>query len=115
MASLNDAKYAALVALTGLTGSLDDLEQVWLLNETGASSGHVQDLWYLFMEQMGYTTGSLGDRLYDFLHDLGYSGTLNDMLYLMWTDGGPGENYNVINGSDNVVNGADNVVVRLLI
>lgn len=88
MPSLNDLKYASLATQTGLTGSLDDLETVWLLTETGASSGHINDLWFLLLEQQGYTTGSLGDRLFDWLVDLGYIGTLNDMLYQFWADGG---------------------------
>lgn len=88
MATLNDVKYESLATQTGLTGSLDDLETIWLLTETGASSGHVNDLWYLLLEQQGFSTGSLGDRLFDWLRSLGYTGSLNDMLYQFWSDGG---------------------------
>jgi hypothetical protein len=89
MATLNGAKYAALAALTGQTGSLDDLEYAWLIDAT-ASEGpsHINDLWLLALEQNGYTEGSFGDRMFDFLVAEGYTGSLNDMLYAWWLAGG---------------------------
>lgn len=89
MATLNDAKYAALVTLTGQTGTLDDLEQAWLITET-ASEGpsHINDLWLLALTQQGYLDGSFGDRMFAYLRDQGYTGSLNDMLYAWWSNGG---------------------------
>ena len=72
MPTLNDAKYAALETLTGLSLQIDDMEKVWLDSLDPATRA----------QWMNPSTR------YDLLVAEGYSGTLNDMQYAFWVAGG---------------------------
>lgn len=89
MASLNESKYAALQALTGLsTGTLNELEYAWLKSETGASSGSLNELRMMWCEDNGFATGGVNERLYALMGDQGYTGNLAERLYQFWAAGG---------------------------
>ena len=67
--TVNDGLRAYYLANGAVAGALPDLERQFLLANGGVSSSN-QDMW---MQILGAT---------------GYTGTLNDMLYRFWIDGG---------------------------
>ncbi len=85
MSQVNDAKYAALLAQTGLTeGHIDDLERVYLTQQTGLN-GHNNDLWMALFKQNGATSDHFNDAAVEFLENLGAPpGHINDQWFYFW-------------------------------
>lgn len=89
MAELNDLKFTAL-RKEGYTGSIDDMEQQWLLSEVAPApdqARHVNDLWLVYLQQVeGRTEESLPDARYQWLSDmaLGVGSQFSNMWFEYW-------------------------------
>ena len=86
--TLNEAKYAFLADATGQTGTLNELEILWL-----GGTGTLNERWHQYLDGLAIPPGPLGQRQYEWL--LGETGaappkTLNELFYLYWTGGGGG-------------------------
>lgn len=83
--SLQDVKRTKLIDL-GYSGSLRNMERAFYIDEGATGGGSINDLEYSFLAAKGFSTGSLNDRWKAYLISLGYSGALNNMLVIFWTD-----------------------------
>ena len=83
--TINDEMFAALERFDG---SLN--EKLLAFYQLNGGSGHSQinDAERAFLEAAGATPGSLNDMWYEYLRDNGYTGTVNDMLHQWVLDGG---------------------------
>lgn len=103
--TLNEAKYAALLTLTGESGgTLNGLEYLWLSTETG-ETGTLNELWLKFLEGEGFTDGTLNGRQMAWLGSLGYTGTWNERMLQYWAAGGGGGSTLVFHAFDDVGGG----------
>ena len=87
MATLNDAKFAALRA-QGYTGAMSDMTLQWL-QANGATSNSISDAWLEMLVAQGIAPNThRGDGWYDYLGLRGYTGSINDRELAFWLDGG---------------------------
>lgn len=89
--TLNEAKYAALLAATGATPpiTINELECL-RLNQLGYS-GTLNEMWYELFLADGVSAGAWNQMAYEFLGNQGALGrTLNERWYQFWLDGGIG-------------------------
>lgn len=76
MSTLNDLWFEYLRG-EGYTGSINDMLQQALQDETGSTAKQLNDLWVMYLQGESYT-GSLNDMLYEWLGDKGFTGSLDD-------------------------------------
>lgn len=88
MGTINDDKLQAVRTLLGVTTG--DIQARWRehLVALTSGSGTLNDLEMLWLGGLGYT-GSLNDRWKAYLTGLAYTGTANDQQKAFWLAGGP--------------------------
>ena len=89
MATVNDAKFAALRTLA-YTGSINDMTLQWL-QANGATADAIPDAWREFLDAnlVATPTGQRNDDWYQYLVEQGHSGSLNDMELAFWDTPAP--------------------------
>lgn len=85
---INDAKFTALVALTGVRTDINDMEWRWLFSLVTPYRGTIQDMWKYYLISEGFS-GDLTQMQYNYLGSLGYSGDITNRWLQFWLDGGP--------------------------
>ena len=92
MATTRELKRTALLTLTGATtGTIQELEKVWLVAVTGLpTTSTLNELNLSYLNGLGYTTGTVNERWYARLGAVpfSYTGTLRERLYQYWLAGG---------------------------
>ena len=85
MATLNDCKLAALAAETALTGSINDLELIYVqsLIVAATKADDLTGAWQQYFAEQGHT-GSYNDNAFAWLAGLGHSGSLNEKWLAYW-------------------------------
>lgn len=97
-----DHKLATLETLTGQTGTIDDLENIFLNVQVVAPKGvHVHDLWLQFFLENGATTPQQNDAAFEYLGAQGHTGALSDRWHDFWEAGGPVAEFNVLDSDGN--------------
>lgn len=105
MTALNEHKIATLKTLTGATsGTVDELEILWLQTELSSSTGHKNGLWHEFFNGEAIADGQVDERAMAYLEAEGYTGTIDERWYQFWAAGGPsgggGFNYLLLESGD---------------
>lgn len=87
MATINDDKLQAVRTLLGVTTG--DIQARWRehLVALTSGSGTLNDLEMLWLGSLGYT-GALNDRWRAYLTGLSYTGAVNDQIETFWVAGG---------------------------
>lgn len=89
MATLNEVKYAALLAETGATRpiTINELEATWL--KSRGHSGSINEMWIQEFELLGITEGTWNERAFEYLGLAGsFARDLNERWYQFWVAGG---------------------------
>jgi len=69
----NDLKLNWLETETSEIGSVNDLEQLWLLNNIFPNEESAKvDMWHIFLSMQGFDIGSRQDKQFQWLESLGF-------------------------------------------
>lgn len=88
MSQYNDNKRVKLQIQLGVGPDeyqMQDLEQMWLMQET-AGTGSINDLWHLLFDQALIEGGQFNDRMMEWLSGQGFAQeSLQDRLAAYWS------------------------------
>jgi hypothetical protein len=89
MATVNELKYAALVAAGAVGGKINELEINWLRVVRARGTGTLEELWYREFIAEGASPGAWNQAAYQYLGIQGaYAKTLSERWYQFWLAGG---------------------------
>ena len=83
----NDLKLEWLETETSEIGSVNDLEQLWLLNNIFPNEESAKvDMWQIFLSMQGFDIGSRQDKQFAWLESLGFDqATLQEKFHAYYS------------------------------